>query len=232
MEKPIEFKVGKNTLRGKLFVPEGKGPFPSVIFFHGSGSQGETFFKAGPQLAQHGIVSFVFNFSGCGVSDGDFSEQKVEDGITDAQAGIEIFLAQKEVDKNRIGICGSSYGGFLAALFSSQYEFKSLMLIAPAAYSKNGLKMTHEEADKERGNFYESDSYKAVGKFTGAFFLIRCELDSVIPPLMPEEYSKSAKNANMKEEVVLRGAQHSLKTNPHVQQIGIDKMVEWFSKTL
>jgi len=43
--------VGKDTLRGSLFIPDGKGPFPGVIFFHGSGfSTGDTYFEAAERL--------------------------------------------------------------------------------------------------------------------------------------------------------------------------------------
>jgi len=45
-KQAVEFKVGKDTLRGSLFIPDGKGPFPGVIFFHGSGSTGDTYFEA------------------------------------------------------------------------------------------------------------------------------------------------------------------------------------------
>jgi dienelactone hydrolase len=37
-KQAVEFKVGEDTLHGTLFIPDGKGPFPAVIFFHGSGS--------------------------------------------------------------------------------------------------------------------------------------------------------------------------------------------------
>jgi len=37
--------VGKNP-QGSLFIPDGKGHIPGVIFFHAAGSTGDTYFEA------------------------------------------------------------------------------------------------------------------------------------------------------------------------------------------
>ncbi len=233
MERKVEFKSGENILRGTVFIPNGnKGPFPGVILFHGSGSKAETFYKAAPLLQKEGILAFVFNFTGCGISAGDFSKERVKDGIEDARKGIEAFLSFPELDTSRRGICGGSYGGFLAALLAEEYSFTSLMLMAPSAYSREGLEMTHDVADDKRGNFYESDSYDAISKFTGDLLVVFHELDTVVPKEMVEEYVKKTQKARLKEKFVLKGAPHSLKQDIKAQDAGIAKIAEWFKKTL
>src|ERR1035437_4445395 len=99
-ERVVEFKVGEDTLRGSLFIPDGKGPFPAVIFFHGSGSTGDTYFEASEKLANSGILALMFNFRGCGISDGDFSKQTIGMGVEDAKAGLKYLLSLKEIDKS------------------------------------------------------------------------------------------------------------------------------------
>src|SRR5437660_7236540 len=57
----VTFPSGEITLHGVLYKPEGTGPFPAVIFNHGSapGMMSEQGFAAvGPVFASHGWVFF------------------------------------------------------------------------------------------------------------------------------------------------------------------------------
>ncbi len=233
MEKKVEFKVGKDMLRGSLFIPKGKGPFSSVIFFHGSGSTGETYFEAAKKLADNGILGFAFNFRSCGVSDGKFEDQTIGMGADDAKAALDFFLAQKKVDKERIGISGSSFGGFWASTLSSKYKFKSIILIAPAAYSPSILNKKHVDfKDELRQNYRESSSYKEIEKFNGKLLVVRVEFEDILSPDMVDNYLKSAKNASRKEEYLLKGARHQISKNPEVKEVLVNKICDWFLETL
>src|SRR5262245_8696222 len=78
----VAIRSGQLTLRGVLWRPTGSGPFPGVIFNHGSSSatdptsmQGPA--TLGPVFARHGYV-FLFLFRqgiglsrGQGTADGD-----------------------------------------------------------------------------------------------------------------------------------------------------------------
>ena len=55
----VTFPSGDITLHGVLYRPEGKGPFPAVVYNHGSaaGMISKTGFEAlGPVFANHGWV--------------------------------------------------------------------------------------------------------------------------------------------------------------------------------
>src|SRR5258707_14043186 len=57
----VTFPSGEITLHGVLYKPEGIGPFPAVIYNHGSapGMMSEQAFAAlGPVFASHGWVFF------------------------------------------------------------------------------------------------------------------------------------------------------------------------------
>src|ERR1700741_5674216 len=60
-EETITFPSGEIPLHGVLYKPEGTGPFPAVIYNHGSapGMMSEQAFAAlGPVFASHGWVLF------------------------------------------------------------------------------------------------------------------------------------------------------------------------------
>jgi dienelactone hydrolase len=57
----VSFPSGDLTLKGMLYKPEGKGPFPAVIYNHGSAPgmlSKEAFEALGPVFASHGWVFF------------------------------------------------------------------------------------------------------------------------------------------------------------------------------
>src|SRR5437660_12618253 len=57
----VTFPSGEITLHGMLYKPEGTGPFPAVIYNHGSapGMMSEQAFAAlGPVFASHGWIFF------------------------------------------------------------------------------------------------------------------------------------------------------------------------------
>src|ERR1035437_9424799 len=97
-KQAVEFKVGKETIRGSLFIPEGRGPFPAVVFYHGRGSNRKNYLPMAESLAQKGIMALAFDFRGCGESDGKFRNQTHKMGIEDGKAALEFLLTQK-IDK-------------------------------------------------------------------------------------------------------------------------------------
>lgn len=232
MEKKIEFKVGNTTLRGKLFIPKGKSPFPAVIFFHGSGGVGEMYFEAAEKLSEKGILGFAFNYRGAGLSDGIFEEQTLKMGIDDAGSALSFLISCKEVDKKRIGICGASFGGFIAALLSVNSNATSLILIGPAAYSLNELNKQRDKAGDLNEDFVKSESFNQMMKFKGKFLMATSELDEVIPAKMINEYLKRAKSVSRKESFMLKGAKHRISINPKARNVLVKKIVDWFAKTL
>jgi carboxymethylenebutenolidase len=60
-EEVVTFSSGEITLLGALYKPAGKGPFPAVVYNHGSGAgmlSVSAFAALGPVFASHGWVFF------------------------------------------------------------------------------------------------------------------------------------------------------------------------------
>jgi len=66
----VVVKNGSLTLRGLLWKPEGVGPFPAVLYNHGSGPQSDLTrpAKLGPLFARHGYVMRYLFRRGAGLS--------------------------------------------------------------------------------------------------------------------------------------------------------------------
>ncbi len=139
MQKNIEIKNGRLTLRGVLHTPDNiDGKVPVVVIFHGF--QGH---KAGPHfifvelsrlLEQKGIASVRFDFRGSGESDGYFSEMTMSGELEDAKTILDYVKTLGFVDSIRIGVLGLSMGGAVASILAGDRkdDIRSLCLWAPA----------------------------------------------------------------------------------------------------
>ena len=94
MYRSVELNVNGRLLRGCVRAPEGNGPFPTAIFYHGFtvdriGMQRlhELFARA---LVDQGFACVRFDFYGLGESEGDFSEMTLGHEIEEAKANAEI----------------------------------------------------------------------------------------------------------------------------------------------
>ena len=121
MEIAIEFRNRRGKrLRGMIHKPgTGARRVPGVVFFHGfTGDRMEShwiFIKCARALAKAGIAALRFDFYGSGESDGEFREVTLQSEIADAKSAVNFFRKQKGIDGGRLGICGLSMGGAVAA---------------------------------------------------------------------------------------------------------------------
>lgn len=236
MEKKVEFKSGKETLRGSLFVPQGKGQFPGVVFCHGRGSDRTRYLPMAKFLSDKGMITLAFDFGGCGKSTGVFANQTHRMGIEDGKAGLEFLLSQN-VDRNRIGIQGTSFGGYVAGMILNDYDFiKSVVLRVPASYSDELFDTTvtaDEEKDffAKRENWMNASSYKGISSFSGNLLVIKSKNDEVVSSEAVDKYFNDAKKAKQKKMIV-QNAGHAFSNDP----IGLKEFhhltENWFLETL
>ncbi len=119
-ERQFTFKSGELTLRGKLVLPAGRGPFATVVMVHGSEDFSGVDYYFEPYLyAANGFASLVFDKRGTGESQGKFTANfKVL--ASDVVAAVHWLRTQQEVDGARIHLAGFSQGGWIAPLAALQ----------------------------------------------------------------------------------------------------------------
>jgi dienelactone hydrolase len=147
--KQVSFPSPAGTLYGFLYVPEGKGPFPAVLWNHGSEK------RPGwqPELASfynsHGFVFFLPHRRGQGRSPGPYIMDELRRGgdptlaVQAQQAANEDVVAamnwlknQPEVDASRIVVSECSFGGIQTLLTAEKgLGARAFIAFAPAAHS-------------------------------------------------------------------------------------------------
>ncbi len=114
MRRNIEFNADGVKLKGWFYKPDkGKGPFPTIVMAHGfSGVKEMSLDNFAAAFAKVGLASLVYDNRNLGESGGrprgeiDPSAQR-----RDYRTAITYAQTLRDVDKNRIGIWGTSYTG-------------------------------------------------------------------------------------------------------------------------
>lgn len=130
------YASGKLKIEAYVFKPEGAGPFPVVIYNHGSRAGHEReerpFAYVGEMLAPSGYVVVVPERRGYGKSDGTtFSEAvgedrgprfvaRVQEEADDMLAAVEFVKTLPYADAKRMGVMGWSFGGIVSVFGASR----------------------------------------------------------------------------------------------------------------
>ena len=131
--RDVTFASGGVTLAGTLIEPTGGGPYPAIVFLHGSGGEGRwANHYLAESFANAGFAALITDKRGAGQSTGRWQDAGFEELAGDAAAGIRFMQSQQEIDGNRIGIYGHSQGGTLAPLVAVRSGHVAFVIAAAA----------------------------------------------------------------------------------------------------
>ena len=127
-EKKIEFlsSDGKNTVRGTLYLPEGKVLF-AVLLSHGMIDHSERYSGFAEFLTSHGCAFFGYDHLGhgrtaaCPEDFGFFASRGGRELLVDDLERARLLLA-KELPDTPIVLFGHSMGSFIARLYATKYK--------------------------------------------------------------------------------------------------------------
>lgn len=157
----VSFASGNLKLYGLLYKPAGAGPFPAVVYNHGSapGMLSQQAFEAlGPVFVKRGWVFFGPYRRGQGLSAaaGPYIEDQIHaaekrggmvaatetavrlmqtDHLNDQLAALAWLRTQSFVQRNRIAVAGTSFGGIETVLGAEKGSYCAAVDFAGAAES-------------------------------------------------------------------------------------------------
>src|SRR5579872_6398005 len=123
LQSDIEYgKAGDVSLKMDAWIPDGAGPFPTVILVHGGGWQNgdkqknyQPFFEP---LTQAGFAWFTVNYRLAP----QYPYPAAIDDVVAAIRYIEAHAREYKVDLKRVALTGESAGGHIAALIGARYR--------------------------------------------------------------------------------------------------------------
>ena len=153
----VSFQGDGAALKGFLYRPEGKGPFPAVLWNHGSEKKPGAVEELGAFYAGHGFVFFIPHRHGQGRSPGDYIGDLVAQAppaargrkmvelqevyLKDVEAAVNYLKSRPFVDPKRVAMSGVSYGGIQTVLAAEKgMGVRAFIAFAPGAMSweRNG----------------------------------------------------------------------------------------------
>ena len=117
MKEAVTFYSEGTKLVGDIYLPDtpGNGPRPGIVLCGGYTGVKEVYapdFAA--RLADAGYASIAFDYKGWGSSDGPANRLDPHGRVWDAFAALTLLAKRDDVDADRIGVLGWSYGGATA----------------------------------------------------------------------------------------------------------------------
>lgn len=125
-------------LAGVLQKPDGNKPCPAIVAVHpaSGGMCTDPFYDhLKSELPKHGIACLVFDRRGSGGSGGSFETAGFDDLADDVLAAVEFLRSRPDIDGSRIGLHGTSQGGWIAPIAAA----KDPGIVCVVAVSASGV---------------------------------------------------------------------------------------------
>jgi len=222
--------------------------YPTIILVHGFGvtkSEYGMFDSLAKNLADNGFLVYRFDFSGCGESEGDYSETSLSKLKSDLSKILDFVKSQPDVNGSRIGIHAQSFG--TATTIALEPEIQCLIMTGSISHPKEVLSKLfgdgyHPEGistrTKSEGtitrikpqfwkDFENYDLLESIKKINCPILFIHGSKDDRVPISEMEAYFQNANEP--KEKVIIEGADHGLE--PHRDEM-YKIAVDWFKRYL
>lgn len=191
----VTFRSGDLTLAGYLYKPAGPGPFPAVLWNHGSEPNpggGAQFDSVAAIFVPAGFAVFAPMRRGHSDSQGEYIRESIQkesalhgsaagirlgarlletSQVDDQLAGLAFLEREPFVDTTRIAVAGCSFGG-IQTLFGAARKagYRAAVSISPAALSWNNSPDLQARLED------------AVGRIDVPVFLIQPPRDASLEP--------------------------------------------------
>lgn len=126
-EEAVTFESNGLKLTGIVHIPDNLKAGerrPAFLVLHGFGSNKLSTSEIEPcvMLTDMGYVTMRFDMRGCGESEGEFGRIICLDQVEDTKAAHTYLASRPEVDPDRIGALGSSFGAAVAVYTAGVYD--------------------------------------------------------------------------------------------------------------
>jgi len=226
---------------GRLYLPAGKMPYPTVCVCHGipsgipdPGDGGYALLAE--QICRHGFAVLIFNFRGTGASGGNLD---MPGWSRDLKAVIDYLVALTEVDKSRLSLLGFSGGAAVSVyVAASDKRVSSVAACAcPAEFTKLDEAQSLIDYYRSIGAIRDNDfppsaeewlnGFKAVkpidyvaGISPRPLLLVHGNKDEMVP--LADAHRLYDEAGEPKQLAIIDGAGHRLRQNDKAMAVVLD----------
>jgi uncharacterized protein len=213
----VRVSVDGQQIAGTIVTPARS--VPGLLFVHGWGGSQKQYLNRAREAASLGCVSLTFDLRGHADSDKQRDTVTREDNLRDVLAAHDLLATYPSVDRSAIGLIGSSYGAYLAAIATSLRSVRLLALRAPALYKDTGWELPkvrlNDDSDlatyrRRPVNWESNRALRACAAFGGDVLIVESEYDDVVPHPVIANYVAAFIKARSLTTRVIPGADHGL----------------------
>lgn len=197
--RPVSFRSADGTeLGGRLLTPRCPGPHPAVVMVHGSGPASR---YGGPFhlfLLERGVAVLAYDKRGYTPDPEAWHEPDLAEMSADAAAGVEFVAGLPEIDETRVGIWGSSQGGWTAPPAAIAAPHAAYLILRAGATLTEAETNLHEVRQELRAEGlrgleldYAMDLRREVYRLAMRGAPIRAA-DAVVEPYLDEPWYRTA----------------------------------------
>ncbi|MEE9247181.1 MAG: alpha/beta fold hydrolase [Dehalococcoidia bacterium] len=242
----VTFLCEGQKLYADLTIP--RPGAPCILMSHGfeASKNGTKWSFLAPRLMEEGYATFRFNYRGCGAgadkSEGRFEDTTLTARVRDYEAALD-YLGKVDIDHNRIGVIGSSFGGEVP-IAARDPRVKALVLLATPSqpgsptdeqlqtFQQTGYFQLPSGKRLKMSYFEDSRRYnlcKAISSIERPVLIIHGRLDWDVPLDSACELYDHAREPKRLE--VIEGGEHALRRPEDMARI-LELSLGWFSKHL
>jgi fermentation-respiration switch protein FrsA (DUF1100 family) len=230
----VTFLSEGQKISGVLHLPDKKSP-PCIIASHGllSSKESEKYIALGDRLSQDGMAMLRFDFRGIGESEGRMEDDTISRRIVDLDSAIEFIRSRRDL-KSRIGLLGSSLGGYVSLIKASMEEKVRAIVIWATPFHLDDLKSnkgTEGHPLPEEAFFEDLPKHRLLPLLpkVSNCLVIHGEKDELVPV---DQAWEIFHNLSVPKEIrILEGADHRL-TDPAHRSRAMDLSTAWFKRSL
>lgn len=231
----VEIAVDDESIAGTFLAPASK--VPGVLFVHGWGGSQQRDLARARGIAGLGCVCLTFDLRG---HEGSLLLQarvSREDNLRDIIAAYDRLAGHPGIDSSAIAVIGTSYGGYLATILTTQRPVRWLALRVPALYRDEQWHLPKRLLDKvdlaqyRRGRVLptENRALAACAAFTGDVLLVESEHDEVVPHATLMSYRAAFQRTHSLTHRIVDDADHGLSGNG-CQEAYTSILVNWVTE--
>jgi pimeloyl-ACP methyl ester carboxylesterase len=152
-EESVKFPSGSLNLSGVVAVPDGikRGERRAAfLILHGFGSNKDSgnVLQPAKVLSSLGYVTLRFDMRGCGKSEGEFGRIICLDQVEDTRNALTYLARHDNVDPQRIGVIGTSFGGAVA-VYAGGVDERIAAVISNGGWGDGERKFRGQHASPE-----------------------------------------------------------------------------------
>jgi uncharacterized protein len=228
--EPLEIGTNFGSLSALLHLPKDV-PAPVLVCCHGmlSSKESSKFSLIAEELARAGAAALRFDFSGCGESSAVLTDSLISSRLRDLHTVLE-FVKDQSWSSGKIGLIGSSLGGYLSLLACSAGRYSIKGIVCWATPFDLGKIAAALESSLELKKFFPPDfrfgspvNLNGLSAVRGVL-LVQGQLDEAVP--WYDAISIYQRLAEPKRMLLVRSAEHRF-IAPPCRALALKASLQW-----